>query len=96
MTQKIITLTRKQLFDKIWATPIQVLAKEFQMSDVGLAKLCERHNIPRPPRGHWRKRETGKKYQTFRLPPDRDDHEWVDPGEGIARPTTPMIKIIAK
>ena len=25
-----------------------------------------------------------------------DNEEWIDPGEGIARPTTPMIKIIAK
>lgn len=77
MAQKIITLTRHQLFKKIWESPIQVVAKEFQMSDVGLAKICRRHNIPRPPRGHWRKKETGKKYQTSRFPPDRDGYESV-------------------
>lgn len=35
------------------------LSKEFGLSDVGLAKLCKRHNIPRPGLGYWRILETG-------------------------------------
>ena len=36
------------------------LAKEFDISDVGLAKVCRAHNIPLPPRGHWAKLPHGQ------------------------------------
>ncbi|MGO4705794.1 hypothetical protein AB4072_08460 [Microvirga sp. 2MCAF38] len=37
------------------------IAAEFQISDVGLAKVCERHRVPTPPQGYWAKVEAGKK-----------------------------------
>ncbi len=46
-------LTRKELFDLVWSKPIQHLAREFKLSDVGLAKTCKRYAIPRPERGYW-------------------------------------------
>jgi len=45
------------------------LAQEFGISDVGLAKLCRRHNIPLPGLGYWRKRETGHDPGRFPLAP---------------------------
>ena len=45
------------------------LAQEFGISDVGLAKLCRRHNIPLPGLGYWRKRETGHDPGRVPLPP---------------------------
>jgi hypothetical protein len=57
---KTRTLTRRELYDLVWATPIQTLAAEFGLSDVGLAKICERHRVPRPTRGYWAKVEAGK------------------------------------
>lgn len=61
MTQRRIRLTRAELYEKVWATPVRTLAKEFGMSDVGLAKICRKHDIPAPPLGYWRKTETGHK-----------------------------------
>ena len=61
MTQTRIRLTRAELYEKVWATPVRTLAKEFGMSDVGLAKICRKHDIPAPPLGYWRKTETGHK-----------------------------------
>ena len=43
----------EELYQLVWEQPIHALAKEFGLSDVGLAKVCKRHNIPRPERGHW-------------------------------------------
>jgi hypothetical protein len=43
-----ITLTRQEFYEKVWSTPMQKLAKEFGLADVGLAKLCHRHEIPVP------------------------------------------------
>ncbi len=62
-----IVLTREELYDRVWSTPMQKLALEFGLSDVGLAKVCKRHKIPRPSRGYWAKLESGKKVQKFPL-----------------------------
>ena len=58
MSQTRIRLTRAELYEKVWATPMRSLAKEFGLSDVGLAKVCRKHNIPVPPVGYWRRKET--------------------------------------
>ena len=39
---------------------MQKLAESFGISDVGLAKICERHRVPTPPRGYWAKKEAGR------------------------------------
>jgi hypothetical protein len=39
-------LSRKELYDKVWSVPIQTLSKELGLSDVGLAKVCQRYGIP--------------------------------------------------
>ena len=56
-----ITMTREELYRKIWATPMSRLAREYGLSDRGLAKICERHRIHRPPRGYWAKKQFGQK-----------------------------------
>ncbi len=60
MTEKTI-LSRKELYKKVWTTPMIHLAKEFGISDRGLAKICQRYDIPRPRLGYWAKLEHGKK-----------------------------------
>ena len=44
-------ISRRDLYNRVWSTPMSKLARELDISDVGLAKACRRHNIPRPPRG---------------------------------------------
>jgi hypothetical protein len=78
MTQTRIRLTRAELYEKVWATPVRTLAKEFGMSDVGLAKICRKHDIPVPPLGYWRKTETGHKAVPPPLPPAKNGPETLD------------------
>jgi hypothetical protein len=59
---------REELYERVWMTPMHRLAKEFGYSDVGLAKLCEKHNIPRPGLGYWRRVELGQKPERPPLP----------------------------
>jgi hypothetical protein len=40
--------TRKDLYKRVWAQPMSTLAKEFGLSDRGLAKICGKYDIPRP------------------------------------------------
>lgn len=54
------TLTREELYERVWTISVVQLAKEFGISDVGLAKACKRHQIPRPPLGYWAKKAVGK------------------------------------
>ena len=63
-----IELRREDLYERVWSTPIHRLSKECGMSDVGLAKLCRRHQIPIPGRGYWRRLETGQKPDRPPLP----------------------------
>ena len=34
------TLTRQELYDCVWAVPVDKLCKEFGLSNVGLGKAC--------------------------------------------------------
>jgi hypothetical protein len=54
-------LTRHQLYDLIWSEPLLTLAKKYNISDVGLRKMCVRLYIPLPEIGYWNKVKAGKK-----------------------------------
>jgi hypothetical protein len=41
-----VTLTRKELYDLVWAQPLSRLTKKYKISDNGLRKICKRMNIP--------------------------------------------------
>jgi hypothetical protein len=51
---------RKKIYEEIWSEPIQHVAKKYNISDVGLAKVCRKLNIPRPGRGYWAIKAAGK------------------------------------
>jgi hypothetical protein len=78
MTQTRIRLTRAELYEKVWTTPVRTIAKEFGMSDVGLAKICRKHGIPIPPLGYWRKTETGHRVVRPPLSPATNGLETLD------------------
>lgn len=64
------TLTRRELYDRVWQTPMVKLAAEYGISGRGLAKLCERHAIPVPGRGHWAVTKAGYVIERDPLPAD--------------------------
>lgn len=61
-------ISRNNLYERVWSSPLRKLAAEFGISDVGLAKSCRRHAIPTPPMGHWTRVEHGKGYPRPPLP----------------------------
>lgn len=62
-------ISREELYRRVWKTPVRTLAKEFDISDVGLAKVCRKYQIPLPPVGHWIKVQHGKAVKQPSLPP---------------------------
>jgi hypothetical protein len=78
------TLSRQNLYELVWETPLSVLAKKYIISDNGLRKICVRMNIPLPPMGHWQKVQHGRKVKQILLPEDSTaqteiELEMVDP-----------------
>ena len=67
-----VKLSREQLYEEVWNTPMHRLCAKYGLSDVGLAKVCRRMDIPRPPRGYWRRLSTGAKPRKPSLPPPGD------------------------
>jgi len=53
MTAEVTVVTRDGLYQRAWATPVQKLAQGYGISDVALAKVCRKLNVPVPGRGHW-------------------------------------------
>jgi len=51
---------REKLYREVWSEAIQNVAKRYGLSDVGLAKICRRLHIPRPPSGYWAKKAAGR------------------------------------
>lgn len=67
-------LNRTKLYEMVWERSVSRLAKEFRLSDVGLAKTCRRHDIPLPERGHWARLAAGQEVAKRPLPnPENDE-----------------------
>ncbi|KAB2954740.1 MAG: hypothetical protein F9K19_14775 [Rhizobiaceae bacterium] len=63
------TVTREELYRAVWATPMSRLAEQYGISGNGLAKICDREDIPYPPRGYWAKHAVGRAPKQTSLPP---------------------------
>ncbi|PUE35519.1 hypothetical protein [Limnohabitans sp. Hippo4] len=60
--------SRQELFEMVWQTPMIHLAKQLNVSDVGLRKICIKHGIPLPERGHWTQKQFGQEEPQPELP----------------------------
>jgi hypothetical protein len=61
-------LSRKELYELVWSTPMKNLCVRFGISDVALKKTCARAAIPTPQPGYWAKKEAGKSTCQLALP----------------------------
>ena len=59
---------RETLYGLVWTAPVLEVAGRLGVSDVALAKLCRRANIPTPARGYWARTESGQQIPRPPLP----------------------------
>lgn len=52
--------TAPVLRELVWSMPTTAIAEQFGVSDVAVGKLCDKLAVQKPPRGFWRKVETGR------------------------------------
>ncbi len=79
MKEETISLTRQELYEQVWSEPIVHLSKFYNLSDVGLSKICKKMDIPVPGRGYWEKKHHGHDAERTPLPP------FKGPGNGTIR-----------
>jgi hypothetical protein len=63
-----VTFTREKLYEEVWTRPVTQLAKEIGVSDVALAKICRKLNVPVPARGYWAQVAAGQSPKRPALP----------------------------
>lgn len=53
-------MSREELFGLVWERPTSEITNELGISDVAVGKLCEKLQVPKPPRGYWARVEAGQ------------------------------------
>jgi hypothetical protein len=53
------TLTREQLHEQVWTTPMTKVAQSLGITDAKLKQLCQRYEIPTPQAGYWTQKACG-------------------------------------
>lgn len=69
----VVAVDRQELYRQVWSIPGSQLAVQYGISDVGLAKVCKRYRIPRPPRGYWARLRAGQSVRKAPLPKIADE-----------------------
>jgi len=62
---------RQKLYEEVWAEPVSKVSKRYDISDVGLRKICVSLDVPVPPAGYWAKLAAGKTVEKPALPPTK-------------------------
>lgn len=89
------TLSRQDLFDKVWSQPVTKVAAELGLSDTAVRKMCDRHDIPVPSRGYWAQVAAGKTFPRPHLRPAKNASLESITFVGAAQPS-PEIKAAAE
>lgn len=87
-------MKRSELYQAVWSDPVFHVAKKLGMSDRGLTDVCKRLDVPTPPRGYWRKVQTGQKPPAAPLPlsdSDPDVLKGVENGVIEGALTLPLV-----
>ena len=68
-TRKLKDLSRQELYDLIWATPVAKVAADFGVTEATVKNHCANRQVPRPNRRYWKRLATGITPRKKGLPP---------------------------
>jgi hypothetical protein len=57
-----------EIYNYVWTTPLSKLAIDWNVNPTQLARLCDKHSIPRPPNGYWIKISLGQSLPKPEIP----------------------------
>jgi hypothetical protein len=87
-------LTRQELYNRIWSTPMTRVAAELGTTTGRLSSLLRRAGIPTPSSGYWIKKEFGKAVPQPPLPPAPPDCPVANPKLGAAVDIATFIGVL--
>ena len=61
-------LSREELYELVWQTPMSKLGPQLGTDGQGLAALCRKRHVPTPPLGYWQKKAVGRASPAPSLP----------------------------
>lgn len=64
-----IELTRNELYELVWSTPVSKLTLQYALSSEGIKKICKQFEIPMPDGGYWSKLKFNKKVSKTKFNP---------------------------
>ncbi|MBI3939686.1 MAG: hypothetical protein HY315_02525 [Acidobacteria bacterium] len=73
MKAESVSIRREDLYNQVWSEPLLRPAKQYALSDVGLAKICRKMQIPLPGVGYWQKKQYGQAVRQAPLPALKDN-----------------------
>jgi hypothetical protein len=62
-------ITREELFEAIWSTPISKLSSSWNVSSYRIVQACKELNVPKPEPLHWSLVHRGRQFERPSLPP---------------------------
>lgn len=72
-TRSLSGITREEIYGLIWERPVVAVAANLGVSAPAIVHHCKKHEVPRPPRGYWARKEAGKNPRKKPLPPTREE-----------------------
>jgi hypothetical protein len=82
---KKVVLTRKQLYDLVWSTPLTKISEQFQKSVPELKEICLSMKVPLPNPGYWTRIHLGQNVTAEQLENaavDTEDVELIERNDG--------------
>jgi hypothetical protein len=89
MAWETVILKREELYKVVWSEPVLQAAQRYSISNVALAKICRKLNVPRPGRGYWARKAAGHEVRLLPLPPLKDG---IPSEHRVRRRRTPVIE----
>lgn len=68
VTRPAEEISREELYELVWQTPMSKLGAQLATNGPGLAALCRKRQIPTPPLGYWQKKAVGRAPEMPPLP----------------------------
>ena len=93
VTRPAEEMSREELYELVWQTPMSKLGAQLATNGPGLAALCRKRQIPTPPLGYWQKKAVGRAPEMPPLPsfePPQKTSPSIKPARGSGRPPVPV------
>jgi hypothetical protein len=70
-------VTREELYEIVWVTPLYKLAQQYALSNEGIKKICKEFDVPMPDGSYWSKLKYNKNYKKEKLNPLFDGEDKI-------------------